>query len=65
MEDGDRRTLLGMTDSAYDAVARFCNRYPNDVQVVYTVVNGTDRTEGEDDDVRLFDCPEDTDVVRY
>lgn len=64
MEDVERRTLLGMTDAAYDLIARFCNRYPNDVQVVYTVVNGKDCTEGEDDDVRLFECEEDTSLVR-
>ena len=63
MEDGDRRTLLALPDAAYDAVARFCNRYPNDVQVVYTVANGKDCTPGEDDDVRLFEC-EDASVVR-
>lgn len=56
MEDVDRRTLLGLPDTTYDAVARFCNRYPNDVQVVYTVANGKDCTPGEDDDVRLFEC---------
>lgn len=64
MEDVDRRTLLGMPDSGYDAIARFCNRYPNDVQVVYTVVNGKDCTEGEDDDVRLFECDGDASLVR-
>jgi hypothetical protein len=64
MEDADRRALLGMPDSAYETLARFCNRYPNDVQVVYTVVNGKDCTEGEDEEVRVFECDADTSMVR-
>lgn len=38
MEDEDRNTLLSLTDSQMQDVARFCNRYPN-IELSYEVAN--------------------------
>mmetsp|Transcript_21253 Transcript_21253/g.29469 ORF Transcript_21253/g.29469 Transcript_21253/m.29469 type:complete len:287 (-) Transcript_21253:196-1056(-) len=46
MEDDDRRELLGLSDSKLEAVARWCNRYP-DIDIKYEVVDSAGITTGD------------------
>jgi pre-mRNA-splicing helicase BRR2 len=64
MDDADRRRLLSMTEQQYAAVAAFCNRYPDDVQLEFSVTNGKDVSPENDEDARAFEFEGGTDEVR-
>jgi len=46
MEDEDRRELLGLADSKLEAVAKWCNRYP-DIDVKYEIADKDELTTGD------------------
>lgn len=64
MDDAARRRLLALPDAAYADVAAFCNRYPDDVSVVFAVTNGKDVSAPDDEDSRAFEVDGDAGVVR-
>lgn len=64
MDDAARRRLLALPDAVYADVASFCNRYPDDVSVVFAVTNGKDVSAPDDEDSRAFEVDGDSGVVR-
>lgn len=45
-QDEDRRELLGLADSKLEAVAKWCNRYP-DIDVKYEIADKDELTTGD------------------
>lgn len=65
MEDGARRRLLALPDAAYAAVAAFCNRYPDEVSIVFAVTNGKDVSPPDDEEARAFEVDGEAGVVCF
>lgn len=64
MDDAARRRLLALPDAAYGAVADFCNRYPDEVSIVFAVTNGKDVSPPDDEEARAFEVDGDAGLVR-